>query len=770
MTTATTQPSAQSRFQEVCLLKLRKPPLGHGAYGVLYEATCDELHCVAKCFHPHIFGDKEQAREVFERDLQILCGLNHPNLVQYLGIHAEPAADSVTLLMEKLDSSLCQFLHDQHDAPLPFHLEVSICRDIALGLRYLHGNGIRHHNLSSNNVLLLGTLRAKVSDFGLANLCGITQIQARTSNSWAYMPPELLGSVSQATDSVDEFSLGVCMIEVLTRKHPDPGPLMEEVASQKSTETTTFKLVSEVTRRHNHISLIDSNHPMLSIALDSISDNPRSRPSTKVVCRKLQQMKESQECPQDKISPPVYSDWLLIEFDEPTKQRMQDRILHQQQQLEEKEHHLKEMRQVLSLKEQQLNAREQTIIAKETEIDKLSAELVKVEKQVKEGKEKARQPKEDTKANRLLAEKDQKISDLEAKVLRLKALIPPPSPSQAKHFSFSNGSGSPQSHKKESPKTFTTRRWSFSWKRGKPAPVSCQPQSSVAIGHNGKVYITHCNIERSSGQVWEYNQSADTWQVLPIVPKSEFTIVVFEGALVAVGGSRNLRKLNTLLALSSTCIPGQMEPCWLNDFFPNMPTARAFPSCATHGQYLMVAGGEVQGMAVTEVEVLDFRNKRWDMVRRLPQLGNYTRMTTCTTGDYGDNGYTYFLGGFEDGTLTTAAFRCFVPDLVNYTRQRDRVLWKMITPLPVAGATCVAVEDQLLAFGGYEKWSRRQSNAIYSYQPPPLDKWEKLSITLPCGFSRGLVAVTSCGNRRVVVIVGGNTAGGETCFTFTATI
>ena len=768
-TTATTQPSAPFRFQEVCLLK-SKPPLGHGAYGVVYEATCDELHCVAKCFHSHICGgEKEQAREVFKRDLQFLCGLNHPNLVQYLGIRAEPAVDNVVLFMEKLDSSLCQFLHEHHDAPLPFHQEVTICRDVALGLRYLHGNGIWHHNLSSSNILLLGTLRAKVSDFGLAKICGTTQTLTRASNSWAYMPPEMLMSVANASENVDEFSLGVCMIEVLTRQRPDPGPLMEELASQKS---MTFKLVSEVKRRHNHISLIDSNHPMLSIALDSISDNPHSRPSAKVVCHKLQQMKESQDyvkCTQDKTSSPENSDWLLIEFDEPAKQRMQDRIIHQQQQLEEKEHHLNDMRQILSVKEQQLNAKDQKIEAKEAEIDMLSAELVAAEKQMKKEKERAHESEKGAKENKLLAEKEQKIADLEAQISILQKSSTP-SPSSTKHFTFANGSASPQNHKTESQKYFNSRRLSLSWKKGKSAPVSLQPQSSVAIGHNGKVYISHCNIERASGQVLEYSQSADAWQVLPLVPKSEFTIVVFQGALVAVGGSRNLRKVNTLHAFSSTCFPGQKEPCWLDNFFPSMPTARAFPSCASHGHYLLVAGGEVQGMAVTEVEVLDFRTKRWEMVRRLPQFGNYTRMMACTTGDYGDNGHTYFFGGFEDGTLTATAFRCFVPNLIEYTRQHDRVLWAMVASLPVAGAACIAIDDQLLAFGGYEKRTRRQSNAIYCYQPPPLDKWERLSATLPYGFSRGLVAVTYCGSKRVVVIVGGNTASGETCFTFSANL
>ena len=134
------------------------------------------------------------------------------------------------------------------------------------------------------------------------------------------------------------------------------------------------------------------------------------------------------------------------------------------------------------------------------------------------------------------------------------------------------------------------------------------------VGHNGSVYISYCDIERASGQVYEYSHSADTWQVLPTVPKSQFTIVIFQEVLVAVGGSRNLRKVNTLHAYSKTCLPNERQARWVDDFYPNMPTARAFPSCAAHGHYLLVAGGEVQGTAVTEVDVFETTAKRGKVV------------------------------------------------------------------------------------------------------------------------------------------------------------
>ena len=54
--------------------------------------------------------------------------------------------------------------------PIAYHIQVNICHDINLALSFLHFNGIIHRDLSSNNVLLHGSILAKVTDFGMAKL------------------------------------------------------------------------------------------------------------------------------------------------------------------------------------------------------------------------------------------------------------------------------------------------------------------------------------------------------------------------------------------------------------------------------------------------------------------------------------------------------------------------------------------------------------------------------------------------------------------------
>ena len=64
--------------------------------------------------------------------------------------------------------SLTHFL-ECSTQPIPYHIQVNICHDVALALSFLHSHYIIHRDLSSNNVLLHGNVLAKVTDFGMAN-------------------------------------------------------------------------------------------------------------------------------------------------------------------------------------------------------------------------------------------------------------------------------------------------------------------------------------------------------------------------------------------------------------------------------------------------------------------------------------------------------------------------------------------------------------------------------------------------------------------------
>ena len=105
----------------------------------------------------------------FEQECEVLHTLRHPNVIQYLGMYQDPDTNLPVLLMELMDYNLTHFLNTSLQQ-IPFHIHVNFCLDIALALSFLHANKVIHRDLSSNNVLLISNIRAKVTDFGMATL------------------------------------------------------------------------------------------------------------------------------------------------------------------------------------------------------------------------------------------------------------------------------------------------------------------------------------------------------------------------------------------------------------------------------------------------------------------------------------------------------------------------------------------------------------------------------------------------------------------------
>ena len=95
----------------------------------------------------------------FEQECEFLNAIRHPNVVQYLGIYRDPDTGLQALLMELINNSLTHFLGNPSQ-PILYHIQVNLCHDITLALSFLHSNGIVHRDLSRNNVLLIGDVRA----------------------------------------------------------------------------------------------------------------------------------------------------------------------------------------------------------------------------------------------------------------------------------------------------------------------------------------------------------------------------------------------------------------------------------------------------------------------------------------------------------------------------------------------------------------------------------------------------------------------------------
>ena len=374
-------------FKSVQLFK--DQTLGIGSYGAVCKAKCDDLLCAAKILHPTLFDPTAQLQvspkqehrlpiKRFEQECEFLSTIRHPNIVQYLCMHQDPDTGLPVLLMELMDESLTHIFESSPQL-IAFHIQVNICHDISLALSFLHSNGIIHRDLSSNNVLLRGNILAKVTDFGMAKLGDLNPQATRYTftlcpGTDVYMPPEAVQDEPVYTEKIDCFSFGVIVVQTLTQQFPKPGNRRQrvEINHPGLPRGTVEVRLAEIDRRHNHISQVEPNHPLLPIALDCLKDKDIERPSAQQFCERVASLKER----------PEYSDSVAAARQENQQLRQQP----QQRESKEKERQVEQLRGKLQ-QLQQSSARERE--EKERQLDQLRQQLQQLQQNSVREREKA---------------------------------------------------------------------------------------------------------------------------------------------------------------------------------------------------------------------------------------------------------------------------------------------------------------------------------------------------------------------------------------------
>ena len=273
--------------------------LGTGSYGSVVKATLDHLPCAAKILHTIFFrSDDPGAVDFaarFEQECNILRELKHPCIVQFLGVVQDPNNRRPILLMELMEESLTGFL-EHSPVSLPFHIQVNITHDIALALAYLHSNNILHRDLSSNNILLNAGSKAKVTDFGMSKMVEANPRMTRSKitqcpGTPVFMPPEALRAKPRYSDKLDTFSLGVLVIQIITRTFPAPTDAERVMDDPSAPSGEKIILVPELERRKKDIDKVPCGHSLLPTAHHCLKDRDKERPTAAQLCRSLEQLK-----------------------------------------------------------------------------------------------------------------------------------------------------------------------------------------------------------------------------------------------------------------------------------------------------------------------------------------------------------------------------------------------------------------------------------------------------------------------------------------------
>ena len=279
--------------------------IGRGANGRILEAKWegnDEpkrgvVAVNARLIHS-IFMNEVSDREFqsfktsFLRECEQSSRLRHPNIVCFFGIYHPLGARVPSLVMERLHCSLTSLLEE--NPVVSIGTKLSIIKDVALGLRYLHTRNppIIHRDLSSNNVLLSKGMEGKIGDLGTTRLVDPRRQSRMTKapGTVDFMPPEALEDVTNIRygRELDVFSFGCVMLHTLSHQWPTPSQAV--VINPETDLITGLGGRTEVERRSKYFERIDRSRSDALIPLieNCLNNLPKNRPAIVRVCDQLE--------------------------------------------------------------------------------------------------------------------------------------------------------------------------------------------------------------------------------------------------------------------------------------------------------------------------------------------------------------------------------------------------------------------------------------------------------------------------------------------------
>ena len=667
------------------------------------SAKQNVMTCAAKLIHETLFDptahqliapqrEHRLPMRRFEQECEFLSTVKHPNIVQYLGIYRDPDTGLPALLMELMDDSLTHFL-ESSPQPILYHIQVNICHDITLALSFLHSNDIIHRDLSSNNVLLISNVRAKVTDFGMARLGDqnprATQLTfTMCPGTDVYMPPEAVQEESVYTEKIDCFSFGVITLQILTRQFPKPRNRRKEVEINHPGFPSGLVEVriSEVERRQNHIREIDPNHTLLQVALDCLKDRDVERPSAQQLCERVAALKEG----------PQYSESVrAVEARSTTEQDERDRELRSLRQ-----QHNQQVQGLQQIIQSQLTCLEEKDQALREKDESIAAGQQQLRQQIREKnhviEERGSLERQLGRVNQQLEESERVNAQFQRRIVELEQLRPATdTTSRSKEQSSRRGS------------------INLTWREGKKAPCGMSGSYCAAVD-GSTLYISSSS---SSTNVYAYTISTSSWSQLPNSPTVMCPSVIINNLLTLVGGNHNHifgAVTNQLFSLT-----GEGSGRRWTEEFPPMPTKRRGSIALCTGTALIVAGGWNLSTLQT-VEVLNTETLQWSTAADLPKSLALNFATAAVCGDH-----VYILREFN-------MYKCSVFTLIQSCksflaslRNRQARVWKEVAAPPVTDTTCVSIHDQLLAIGGKDS-DKKFTTAIHMYNPT-IDSWEVIS-------------------------------------------
>jgi len=204
--------------------------LGRGSFGVTFQATHHALNQVVAiktieeswCQHPQF----RQLQQQFQEEARRLALCIHPNIVRVSDIFSE----------EGLPYMVMEYIQGQSldrlvlSSQLPEETAIYYIRQVGAALKVVHQNGLFHHDVKPQNIMLLqDTQEVVLIGFGIARefIAGLNQRYTRLL-SQGYAPVEQYLPKAKRTHAVDLYGLAATLYTLLTAQVPIASTLRKQ--------------------------------------------------------------------------------------------------------------------------------------------------------------------------------------------------------------------------------------------------------------------------------------------------------------------------------------------------------------------------------------------------------------------------------------------------------------------------------------------------------------------------------------------------------------
>ena len=222
--------------------------------------------------------NKEKNITEFKREVSSFISLNHPYLLIFFGVIAEPK--HLSIITEYCPGgNLHELLYKKKHIYLSWKIRKEFLLQIAIGMNYLHTNNppILHRDLKSLNILLTNDIKKsnditdiKIADLGLSVVNEKKNLSNERVGTCHWMAPEVINCQRYTTKS-DVYSFGIIIWEVCTREMP--------YDSINNRETILYRV--SVNRERPNIKRMPNDTPekLKELMEQCLEHEPNKRPS-----------------------------------------------------------------------------------------------------------------------------------------------------------------------------------------------------------------------------------------------------------------------------------------------------------------------------------------------------------------------------------------------------------------------------------------------------------------------------------------------------------